>query len=115
MTDCTDRPRVPDRPDRVTVARTEPRPDGSTVLVLLTVGPPLTLIEHRMALDPYLTRALFHTLARDLDGIEDPGPTPESGALLVALRSGDREAVSAAMDGYSHRLLSLWTDEGAAA
>ncbi|MER5938455.1 hypothetical protein ABT121_14160 [Streptomyces sp. NPDC001928] len=115
MTDRIDKPRVPDRAERVTVVRTEPRPDGSTVLVLLTVGPPLTLIEHRMALDPHLTRALLHTLARDLDGIPDLGPTPESAALLDALHSGDREEFSAAVDGYSHRLLSLWTDKGAAA
>ncbi|MET8290084.1 hypothetical protein ABZV80_33430 [Streptomyces sp. NPDC005132] len=72
----------------MTSVRTETRPDGSAALVLLTVGPPLTLIEHRMALDPYLTRALLHTLARDLNGIEDPGPTPETTSLPDALRSG---------------------------
>ncbi|MER5916503.1 hypothetical protein ABT124_40490 [Streptomyces sp. NPDC001982] len=76
MTHRTDNPRVPDGTEQVTMVRTEPRSDGSTVLVLLTVGPPLTLIEHRMFLDPYLTRALLHTLDRDLDGIEPPGPPP---------------------------------------
>ncbi|MDX3549651.1 hypothetical protein PV729_40755 [Streptomyces europaeiscabiei] len=115
MTDHTSIPRVPDSTERVTMVRTEPRPDGSTVLVLITVGPPMVLIEHRMFLDRYVTRALLHTLARDLDGIEDPGPTPETATLLDALRTGDREAFSAAMDGYSSRILSLWTDGGTAA
>ncbi|MEV4450011.1 hypothetical protein [Streptomyces mirabilis] len=115
MTDHTDMPRVPEGTERVTCVRTEPRPDGSTALVLLTVGPPLVLIEHRMFLDRYLTRALLHTLTRDLDGIEPPGPTPEAAALLNALRTGDREDFTAAMDGYNHRILSLWTDGGAAA
>ncbi|KAB1977879.1 hypothetical protein F8144_40805 [Streptomyces triticiradicis] len=95
--------------------RTEPHSDGSTVLVLLTVGLPLTLIEHRMALDPYLTWALLHTLTRDLDGIEPPGPNPQTAALLAALRTGDREAFAAAVDGYNHRILSLWADGSAAA
>ncbi|MFE2317807.1 hypothetical protein ACFXC8_32705 [Streptomyces sp. NPDC059441] len=115
MTDRTNNSRVPDGIEQVTMVRTEPRPDGSTVLVLLTVGPPLTLIEHRMLLDPYLTWALLHTLNRDLDGIEPPGPNPETAALLNALRTGDREDFTAAMDGYNHRILSLWTDEDAAA
>ncbi|MDX3548792.1 hypothetical protein PV729_25895 [Streptomyces europaeiscabiei] len=115
MTDHSNIPRVPDAPERVTMVRTEPRADGSTVLVLITPGPPLVLIEHRFFLDRYLTRALLHTLARDLDGIPDPGPTPETAALLNALRTGDGEAFNAAMDGYSSRILSLWTDGGAAA
>lgn len=115
MTDHTDIPREPDDAQRVTMVRTEPRADGSTVLVLLTVGPPLTLIEQRMRLDRYLTRALLHTLVRDLDGIEPPGPNPETTALLDALRTGDREAFVAAVDGYNDRILSLWTDRGAAA
>ncbi|MET7823166.1 hypothetical protein ABZT23_00615 [Streptomyces sp. NPDC005386] len=115
MTDRTDKPRVPGHAEQVTMVRTEPRPDGSTVLVLLTVGPPLTLIEHRMELDPHLTRALLHTLARDLDGIPTPPPTREAAALLDAFRAGDREAFSAAVDGYSDSILSLWTDGGAAA
>src|SRR4051794_11708416 len=100
MTDHTDRPRVPDGTERVASIRTEPGPDGSTVLVLLTVGPPLTLIEHRMYLHPHLTWALLHTLTRDLDGLEPPGPTPETTALLAALHSGDRAAFTAAADGY---------------
>ncbi|MFD6818857.1 hypothetical protein ACFWC5_00625 [Streptomyces sp. NPDC060085] len=115
MTDRTDNPRVPDGTERVTMVRTEPRPDGSTVLILLTVGPPLTLIEHRMELDPYLTRALLHTLARDLDGIPTPPPTREAAALLDAFRAGDREAFSAAVDGFSDSILSLWADNGEAA
>ncbi|MER5382208.1 hypothetical protein ABT040_18320 [Streptomyces sp. NPDC002688] len=115
MTDHTDIPRGTDGTEQVTMVRTEPRPDGSTVLTLIIVGPPLTLIEHRLRLDRYLTRALLHTLARDLDGIEPPGPNPETAALLDALRTGDREAFQAAMDGYNHRILSLWTDRGAVA
>ncbi|MET8098456.1 hypothetical protein ABZV29_18505 [Streptomyces sp. NPDC005236] len=115
MTDHTDIPRGPDDAERVTMIRTEPRPDGSTVLTLLTVGPPLTLIEHRMHLDRYLTRALLHTLTRDLDDIEPPGPNPQTAALLNALRTGDREAFAAAVDGYNHRILNLWTNGGAAA
>ncbi|MCX4557479.1 hypothetical protein OHA02_14840 [Streptomyces phaeochromogenes] len=115
MTHRTDKPRVPDGTEQVTMVRTEPRPDGSTVLVLLTVGPPLTLVEHRMFLDPYLTRALLHTLDRDLDDIEPPGPNPETAALLDALRTGDRNAFTAAVDGYNTRILNLWTDGGAAA
>ncbi|WP_406354143.1 hypothetical protein [Streptomyces sp. NBC_00658] len=114
MTDHTDMPRVPDGTDRVTIVRTEPRPDGSTVLVLLTVGPPLTLIEHRMALDPYLTWSLLHTLSRDLDGIEPPGPNPETVAYLDALRTGDRDAIDAALNGYNRRILNLWADGSAA-
>ncbi|MEV6123871.1 hypothetical protein AB0M23_25740 [Streptomyces sp. NPDC052077] len=115
MTDHTSIPRVPDGTERVTMVRTEPRPDGTTVLVLITPGPPLVLIEHRMFLDRYLTRALLHTLTRDLDGTEDPGPTPETAALLNALRTGDGKAFNAAMDGYSTRILSLWTDGDTAA
>ncbi|WP_327724713.1 hypothetical protein [Streptomyces europaeiscabiei] len=106
---------MPDGTERVTMVRTEPRPDGSSVLVLITPGPPMVLIEHRMFLDRYLTRALLHTLARDLDGTEDPGPTPETAALLNALDTGDRGAFNAAMDNYSSRILSLWTDGGTAA
>ncbi|MFD5720175.1 hypothetical protein [Streptomyces sp. NPDC127036] len=115
MTDRTDKPRVPDHTEQVTMVRTEPRPDGSAVLVVLTVGPPLTLIEHRMEMDPYLTRALFHTLARDLEGIPTPPPTREAVALLDAFRAGDREAFSAAVDGYSDSILNLWMDKGATA
>jgi hypothetical protein len=115
MTDHTSTPRVPDARERVASVRTEPRPGGSTVLVLLTGGPPRVLIEHRMFLDQYLTRALLHTLAHDLDGIEAPGPTPEAAALRDALRTGDRESFTAAVDGYNDRILSLWTVRGAAA
>ncbi|ELP70838.1 hypothetical protein STRTUCAR8_05034 [Streptomyces turgidiscabies Car8] len=97
-------------------ARTEPRPDGSTVLTLVTVGPPLVLVEHRMFLDQYLTHSLLHTLARDLDGIEPPGPTPEAAALLAAMRTGDRTALATAQDAYNTRVLNLWTDtDGSAA
>lgn len=115
MTDRTNNPRVPESAERVTLVRTEPAPDGSTVLVFLTVGPPLTLIEHRMALDPHLTWSLLHTITRDLDDIEPPGPNPETVAYLAALRTGDREAISAALNGYNTRILSLWADGGAAA
>ncbi|MET8974342.1 hypothetical protein ABZX85_01860 [Streptomyces sp. NPDC004539] len=115
MTDPTCVPRVPEGTEQVTVVRTEPRPDGSTVLVLLTPGSPFVLIEHRMFLDRYLTRALLHTLTRDLDGIEPPGPNSEAAALLDALVTGDDDAFSAAVDGYSARVLNLWTDGGTAA
>ncbi|MFD6494006.1 hypothetical protein [Streptomyces sp. NPDC060188] len=115
MPDRTDKTRGPDHTAQVTMFRTEPRPDGSAVLILLTVGPPLTLIEHRMELDPHLTRALLHTLARDLDDIPTPPPTREAAALLDAFRAGNREAFSAAVDGYSDSILSLWTDGGTAA
>ncbi|WP_217168729.1 hypothetical protein [Streptomyces sp. AC512_CC834] len=115
MTDQTSNPRVPDASERVVTFRTEPRPDGSTVLVLRVPGPPYTLIEHRMRLDRYLTRALLHTLTRDLRGIEAPGPSPESAALLRAIGSTDPTALSTALDAYSARILSLWTDGGEAA
>ncbi|MEV5338901.1 hypothetical protein AB0K93_10480 [Streptomyces sp. NPDC052676] len=108
MTDETSTRRVPDAPEQVVHVRTEPRPDGSTTLAQLTVGPPLVLIEHRMHLDRYLTRALLHALARDLNGIQ-----AESAALLNALRTGDRDAFTTALDAYNARILSLWTDGGA--
>ncbi|GAA0285376.1 hypothetical protein PV735_07980 [Streptomyces turgidiscabies] len=116
MTDRSIHPRLPDGTERVVTARTEPRPDGSTVLTLVTVGPPLVLVEHRMFLDQYLTHSLLHTLARDLDGIEPPGPTPEAAALLAAMRTGDRTALATAQDAYNTRVLNLWTDtDGSAA
>lgn len=115
MTDEANTSRGADAPARVVNVRTEPSPDGSTVLALLTVGPPCVLIEHRVFLDRYLTRALLHALARDLDDIEDPGPTPEGAALLDAWRCGDRDGFSAALDAYNARILSLWTDGDATA
>ncbi|ELP67356.1 hypothetical protein STRTUCAR8_07492 [Streptomyces turgidiscabies Car8] len=95
--------------------RTEPRPDGSTVLTLVTVGPPLVLVEHRMFLDKYLTRSLLCTLTRDLDGVPAPGPTPEAAALLDAFRTGDKAAFGAAQDAFNDRVLSLWADEDGSA
>ncbi|MER6678104.1 hypothetical protein [Streptomyces sp. NPDC000983] len=113
MTDDTAMPRVPDRPERVTMLRTEPSPDGSTVLTLLVPGPLLVMNEHRFALDPQLTWALLHNLNRDLDGMTDPGPRPEVTTMLEALRTGDRAAFSAALDDYNQHILNLWTDQGA--
>lgn len=116
MTDRSIHPRLPDGTERVVTARTEPRPDGSTVLTLLTVGPPLVLVEHRMFLAPYLTHSLLHTLTRDLDGVPTPGPTPEAAALLAAMRTGDRTALATAQDAFNTRVLSLWADtDGSAA
>ncbi|MFI1021054.1 hypothetical protein [Streptomyces olivaceus] len=112
MTDQTSSPRVPDASERVVNFRTEPRPDGSTTLVPHIPGPPYTLTEHRMRLDHYLTRALLHTLTRDLHGIEAPGPPPESAALLRAIHSTDPTALTTALDAYTARLLNLWTDGG---
>ncbi|MDX3519877.1 hypothetical protein [Streptomyces scabiei] len=115
MTDHSSISRVPDGTERAAMVRTESRPDGSTVLVVLTPGRPMVLVEHRFFLDRYLTWALLHTLDRDLDGVPHPGPTPEAAALLDALRARDKDAFSAAMDNYSFRVISLWTDGGAAA
>ncbi|RFC76400.1 hypothetical protein DXZ75_13430 [Streptomyces sp. AcE210] len=107
-------PRVPDGTERVAGYDFEPEPDGSTVLVLRTVGPPLVLIEHRMFLDPYLTRSLLVSLARDLKDVPDPGPRPEVAALIDAVRAGDRPAIAAAGDAMNDRIARLWTDGGAA-
>ena len=110
MPEISIHPRVPDGTERVVTARTEPRPDGSTVLTLLVVGPPLVLIEHRMFLDKYLTRSLLCTLARDLEGVPVPGPTPQAAALLAAVRADDKTAIAAAGGAFNDRVLSLWTD-----
>jgi hypothetical protein len=116
MTHPTDIGREPVGADTVTWYRTEPRPDGSTVLTVLTVGEqPYTLNEHRFELDRYLTRFLLGTLARDLDGIPDPGPRPEVAALTDASRRGDRAAFNTAMDAYTAHLHNLWTNGGEAA
>ncbi|MFB6855894.1 hypothetical protein ACFCWV_25880 [Streptomyces sp. NPDC056341] len=115
MTDRTDMPRLPDGTERVVGYNLEPEPDGSAVLVLRTVGPPLVLIEHRMFLDPYLSRSLLVALARGLKDVPDPSPRPEMAALIDAVRAGDRTAIAAAGDAMNDRILSLWTDGGAAA
>ncbi|MGI5436466.1 hypothetical protein ACQEV4_03015 [Streptomyces shenzhenensis] len=111
MTQSTPIRREPAGADRVTSYRTDPRPDGSTVLTVLTVGEqPYTLVEHRFELDRYLTRSLLRALARDLDDIPDPGPRPEAAALIDAVRTGDRNALAEAADAVNARILSLWTD-----
>ncbi|MEU6534923.1 hypothetical protein [Streptomyces sp. NPDC047000] len=115
MTDHGIHPPLPDDTKRVVSTGIEPRPDGSLILTLVTVGAPLELTEHRMFLDRYLTWSLLRTLARDLDGIEDPGPTPEFAALLDAVRTGDPTAVTAAGNSLNDRILSLWTDGDTAA
>jgi hypothetical protein len=110
MTHPTDTRREPFQAHTVTGYRTEPRPDGSTVLVLLTVADqPYTLTQHRFALDKHLTHYLLAALARDLDGIPNPGPRPEVAALLAALDSDDPTAFTTALDAYTGRLLNLWT------
>ncbi|MFE7974759.1 hypothetical protein [Streptomyces shenzhenensis] len=95
--------------------RTETRPNGSTVLSLRTVAAPYVLNEHRFELDPYVTRALLHALARELDPIPDPGPRPEAAALLAALDSDDPTAFTTARDAYTDRLHHLLTNGGEAA
>ncbi|MFI1725922.1 hypothetical protein [Streptomyces sp. NPDC020489] len=116
MTQPTDIRREPVRDHMVTGYRTEPRPDGSTVLVLLAVADqPYTLTQHRFALDKHLSHFLLATLTRDLDGIPDPGPRPEVAALLAALDSDNPTAFTTALDAYTGRLLNLWTNGGGAA
>lgn len=115
MTDPTDTTRVPGGTERVAGYDLKTEPDGSTVLVLRTVGTPLELIEHRMFLDPYLTRSLLRALACDLRDVPDPGPRPEMAALIDAVRSDDREAIAAAGSAINDRILSLWTNGGATA
>ncbi|MFF0186936.1 hypothetical protein [Streptomyces sp. NPDC005244] len=115
MTQPTDKPRVPDGAERVASYDLKPEPDGSTVLVLRTVGEPLELIEYRMYLDPYLTWSLLRVLARDMRDMPDPGTRPEMAALIDAVRADDRTAISAAGAAMNDRILSLWTDGGAAA
>ncbi|MGW6263232.1 hypothetical protein [Streptomyces sp. NPDC055085] len=115
MTHRTDMPRLPEGTERVAGYDLNPEPDGSTVLVLRTVGPPPELIEHRMFLDPYLAWSLLDALTRDLANVPAPGPRPEMTALIDAVRAGDHEAIAAAGQAINDRILSLWTDGGAAA
>ncbi|WP_328506311.1 hypothetical protein [Streptomyces sp. NBC_00391] len=112
MTHHSDSTRVPDVPARAVHYRTGPRPDGSTVLTLLTVAEPYVLHAHSFELDRYLARFLLHTLARDLDGIPDPGRRPEATALFTALDSGDPAAFTAAMDAYGTYLNRLLANGG---
>ncbi|MDQ0812053.1 hypothetical protein QFZ63_003767 [Streptomyces sp. B3I7] len=107
--------REPDAPETAAGYFTEPRPDGSTVLTLLTPGAPGVLLEHRFLLDLYLTRSLLRALARDLADVPDPGPRPEAAALFDAVRTGDRTALANASDAINTRILGLWTDRGEAA
>ncbi|MEV7387512.1 hypothetical protein [Streptomyces sp. NPDC091215] len=106
--------RAVDAPPPAINFRTEPRPDGSTVLSLLTVTAPYVVTEHRFELDPHLTRSLLGALLRDLDGIPDPGPYPEAAALLAALDSTDPTAFDTAMDAYHAHLHHLLTNGGRA-
>ncbi len=115
MTQPTAKTRVPEGIERVAGYDLKTEPDGSTTLTLRTVGAPLELIEHRMSLDPHLTRSLLRTLARDLTDVPDPGPRPQIAALIDAVRADDRTAISAAGSAMNDRILSLWTDGGAAA
>ncbi|MFG2453226.1 hypothetical protein ACGFSG_28005 [Streptomyces sp. NPDC048512] len=111
MTQPTDTTRVPDGAERVAGYDLNTEPDGSAVLTLHTVAAPLELIEHRMYLDPHLTRSLV----RDLAAVPDPGPRPEVAALIDAVRADDRTAIAAAGAAMNDRILSLWTDGRAAA
>ncbi|MFE2827316.1 hypothetical protein [Streptomyces sp. NPDC059271] len=115
MTDRTDMARLPEGTERVAGYDLKTEPDGSTVLVLRTVGTTLELNEHRMHLDPYLTLSLLRALARDLRNVPDPGPRPEMAALIDAVRADDRTAIATAGSAMNDRILSLWTDGGAAA
>ncbi|NUS86292.1 MAG: hypothetical protein HOY75_27100 [Streptomyces sp.] len=108
-------PRLPDGTERVTGITLEPHPDGSAILTVTVVGKPLELVAHRFFLSPHHTWSLHHTVTTELDGIRDPGPTPEAAAFFNALDSGDPGAIAAACDGINDRVLALWTDGGAAA
>ncbi|MET7742774.1 hypothetical protein [Streptomyces sp. NPDC005385] len=114
MTQPTDKPRLPEGTERVASYALKPEADGSTILVLRTVGAPLELIEYCMFLDPYLTWSLLRVLARDMRTVPDPGPRPEMAALIDAVRADDRTAVAAAGAVMNDRILSLWMDGGAA-
>ncbi|MFF2099227.1 hypothetical protein [Streptomyces sp. NPDC058202] len=115
MTQPTDKTRVPQGTECIAGYDLKTEADGSATLVLRTVGVPLELIEHRMYLDPYLTRSLLRALVRDLSDVPDPGPRPEMTALIDAIRAHDRTAIAAAGAAMNNRILSLWTDGGAAA
>ncbi|MEU9139198.1 hypothetical protein AB0D33_25110 [Streptomyces sp. NPDC048404] len=115
MTQPTAKTRVPDGAERVAGYDLNTEPDGSIVLTLRTIAAPLELIEHRVYLDPHLTRSMLHTLARDLRDVPDPGPRPEMAALVDAVRAGDRTAIVAAGNAINDRIARLWTDGGAAA
>ncbi|MCX4914359.1 hypothetical protein [Streptomyces sp. NBC_00687] len=115
MTQPTDKTRVPEGTERAAGYDLKTEPDGSTTLILRTVGTPLELIEHRMYLDPHLTRSLLRALARDLRDVPSPGPRPEMAALIDAVRADDRTAIAAAGSAINDRILSLWTNGGAAA
>ncbi|MFF2098154.1 hypothetical protein [Streptomyces sp. NPDC058202] len=115
MTQPTDKTRVPEGTERVASYDLQTEPDGSTTLILRTVAASLELIEHRMFLDPHLARSLLRALVRDLADVPDPGPRPEMAALINAVRADDRTAIAAAGAAMNDRILSLWTDGGAAA
>ncbi|MFE9287421.1 hypothetical protein [Streptomyces olivaceus] len=112
MTHPTSHGRVTDSAQSAINFQTETRPDGSTVLSLLTVAAPYVLDEHRFELDPYLSRALLNELAHNLDTIPDPGPRPEAAALLAASDSDDPTALNAALNVYTARLHHLLTQGG---
>ncbi|MDX3308935.1 hypothetical protein P1S61_07435 [Streptomyces sp. ME08-AFT2] len=114
MTDRRIHPRLPEGTERAVNTLIEPRPDGSIILTLVTVGAPLELIEQRLFLDRYLTWALLQAVARQLGDLQDPGPTPECAALRDAVHTGDQAAFGVAADALNRRILSLWTDGGAA-
>ncbi|MFD3837034.1 hypothetical protein ACFWWC_12330 [Streptomyces sp. NPDC058642] len=108
-------PRLPEGTERIADIALEPRPDGSLILTLTVVAKPLELTARRFFFDPYATWSLIHALAADLDGVQDPGPTPEVAAFFAAVDSGDQAAIKAACDGVNDRVLALWTDGSAAA
>lgn len=115
MTDRPIHPRLPEGTERAVSTDIEPRPDGSVILTVVTVGAPLELIEQRLYLDRYVTWALLYAVTRQLRDLPNPGPTPEFAALLDAVRTGDQAAITAAGDALNDRILSLWTDGGTAA
>ncbi|MEU6492654.1 hypothetical protein ABZ890_19970 [Streptomyces sp. NPDC046984] len=114
MTQSNDHARAIHAPLAAVHYRVEPRPDGSTVLALLTVSGPYVLTEHLFELDEHLTRYLLNDLDRAHRDVPDPGPRPEAAAMLAALDSDDPTAFDAAVDAYTARLHRLWTNGGRA-
>lgn len=110
MTQSTGSRREIEAPMTVTQYRTEPQPDGSIVLTLLSPdAEPYVMNLDRFALDKYVAYSLLCALR----GIPDPGPRPEIAALMAAQDSGDRAAFEAALDDVNARIHRLWSTPAA--